>query len=315
MHRKLILPAIIFFAGFIIFAKCNFADDLRQQRINSVLTGLDKPINYFGKVIDDNNNAVVNAQVNVQISQATGVKELAVFTDSQGVFEITGINGASLLVDKIDRAGYQYLKSNRAGGHDGFENDGSMVINRDNPVIFTMRKKEPPTVVLPGDFALVYEKNVKEYELDLLLTEYDKPLDLQRYHGDNAHGDINTKLEYSAADDSYTFILETPDSDSGIIALDQLLYALPDSGYLTPFKVKVPNNKSVSTYLYVKSRGGQIYARLDAKFAVEKEKIYFAAKVWTNPIGERNVDYDSEKYKEYLRKTDAEAKRMGPKPQ
>lgn len=319
MKKTLLFTMLAAFAGMFIFAKCNHAensgDQLKQLKIIEFRRALDKPINYYGKVTDQQNNPISNAIVVVHISRASGKRYADIPTDVDGRFEISGIDGSDLLITEIKAQGYEYLVSNRANGHSGYENDGSKVIDKNNPVVFTLRKKEPPTVVIPGDLSVVYAKDVKFYEVDLKQMARAKPSGLRRYHGDNAHADIKTRVEYSSVDGSYTFILETPDVDSGIVALDQMLYALPETGYKTPFKIKVQNNQSATTYLYVKSRMGQLYSRLDVKFAIEKEKVYFAAKVLTNPLGERNVDSDSDKYKEYLDKQDAEAKRMGPRTQ
>jgi len=318
MKKTSLFTMLAALAGMFVFAKCNHADNSGDQmkllKMIEFRRSLDIPINYYGRVVDQQGNPIPNVIVVVQVGRASGIKILDVPTDTDGRFEISGIDGSDLLITEIKAQGYEYLVSNRANGHSGYENDGSKVIDKNIPVVFTLRKKEPTTVVIPGDISVVYAKGVKFYEVDLIEMVDEKAYGLRRYHGDNAHADIKTRVEYSTVDDSYTFILEAPDSDSGIIALDQMLYALPPKGYISPFKIKVPNGQSVSTYLYVKSRNGLLYSRLDVKFAIGKEKVYFTAKAWTNPLGERNVDFDGEKYKEYIRKTDAEAKRMGPKP-
>lgn len=319
MKKSMIVVIVAVAIAVVMFAKCNHAENMgeqsRLQKMIAIQKMLDKPITYFGKVVDLHNAPVPNASVNIQIGQASGVNTKIYLTDSNGVFEVSGISGSDFLITDIIAAGYEFLASNRENDHTGYENDGSRVIERNNPVVFIMRKKEPPTVVIPGDVSVVFVKDVKYYEVDLLKMVDEKPYGLNRYHGANAHIDIKTTVEYSSANDSYTFILEMPDADSGVIALDQMLYVSPETGYKPSYSITVPKGQKTTTYLYVKGRGGRIYTRLDTKFSAETEKIYWAASVATNPLGERNLDRDSEKYREYLRKIDAEAKRMGPKPQ
>ncbi|WP_041245488.1 hypothetical protein [Geotalea uraniireducens] len=319
MKNKILIVTIVFVAGLAVFTKCNFADDLskidKQTTISNVLKSLDKPILYYGKVLDNNNLPVISAQVSIQIIQAVGVKEIVLSTDNQGIFEVSAINGSGLLVNKITASGYDYLRINRAKGHDEYENDGSTVIDRNNPVVFTMRKKEPPTVVIPGDISVVFKKDVKYYEVDLVDMVDGAPYYLKRYHSDNAHADLKARVEYISAEDAYNFILETPDADSGIIALDQMLYVPPETGYKNIYKVKVTNGQMFKTYLYIKSRGGGIYSNLDIKFVNQNGEVFFKAEVWTNPLGERNLDFDGDKYRAYLANKNASAERMGTKPQ
>lgn len=316
MNKKAILIIIAVLCSVVIFAKCNHADNsgdqLKLQKLLSIHKLLDKPINYWGKVVDQQNIPISNANVKIQIGQATGVNTKIFTTDNSGVFEVSAISGSDFLITEINASGYELLDSN----HDkvGYENDGSTAIDRNNPVIFTMRKKEPPTVVVEGDISVVFAKDVKYYDVDLIEKIDEEPYDLQRYHGSYAHADIRTRVEYSADTDAYTFILETPDSGSGIIELNQSLYVPPDTGYKTPYKIVVPKGQQKKTFLYVKSRGGQVYSKLDIKFApaVKDDKIYWAAKAHTNPIGERNLDFDEAKYFEYNKQKLANRKKMGP---
>jgi hypothetical protein len=305
-----------------VITRCNFAGDVsldpryaaRQLLMGQYLIAADKPVIFYGKISDKDNTPIEGATIFASVRRSTGHKYIARVSDINGRFEISGESGNLLYIDKIEKTGYEFNLQQK-GVKQGFLTDGSFVADTGKPIVYIGRKKEPPTVVIPGKISVMYAKDVKFYEVDLKQMVDDKPFGLERYHGDNAHADIKTRVEYSSVDDSYTFILETPDADSGIIAFDQMLYALPEAGYKTPFKINVPNNQAVSTVLYVKSRGGQLFSRLETKFAIEKEKVYFAAKVLTNPLGERNVDSDSGKYKEYLDKQDAEAKRMGPRAQ
>lgn len=316
MAKKYLLVIITVVSGIFMLAKCNHADNTGSQlkllKMIEFRRSLDKPINYYGKVIDLQGRPIKNVNVEVHISRASGKKIIKYSTDADGRFIISGIDGSDLAVENLLAQGYAYLAENRNNGHDLYENDGSKVITENNPVIFTMRKKEQPTVVVEGHISAVFAKDVKYYDVDLVEMIDEGPYNLKRYHGPYAHVDIRTRIEYSADTDSYTFILETPDSNSGIIELNQALYVPPDRGYKTPYKIVVPKGQQKETFLYVKSRGGQVYSKLDIKFvpAVKDDKIYWAAEAHTNPIGERNLDFDEAKYIEYNKQKLANRKKM-----
>lgn len=312
----LVLMAIV--SGVLLFAKCNHADSISGQlkllKMMDFRKSLDKPINYYGKVVDLQGNPIPNVSVEVHIGQASGNKINYYSTGLDGRFTITGIDGSELAVEKFIAQGYESQAENRVGGHDLYENDGSKVISETRPVVFTMRKKEPPTVVIQDNVSVVFAKDVKYYDVDLVEMIDEGPYNLQRFHGSYAHADLRTRIEYSANTDSYTFILETLDGDSGIVEMNQFLYVPPETGYKTPFKITIPKGQQKDTFLYVKSRGGQVYSGLNIRFspAVKDDKIFWVAKASTNPIGERNLDFDEAKYVEYLNQKLANRKKMGP---
>ena len=53
---------------------------------------------------------------------------------------------------------------------------------------------------------------------------------------------------------------------------------------------------------YIKARGGNLYARIDANIMVFPERLFFSMKTWANPRGERNLDYDDKIYHDYKKK-------------
>lgn len=310
MKINKIIIVVVLVASLAVLARCYFADAFKQTNMLSVLNLLDKPITYYGKVLDNNNQPVINAAVYIQISRAVGIKDIVLSTDNKGAFAITGDIGNGLYVAKIAATGYEYLRINRAKSHDSYENDGSRVVDRNNPVVFNMRKKEPSTVVIPGDISVTFKKGVEYYEVDLVDMVDGRPGYLQESHSDNAHIDLKARVAWIPAENAYNFILETPDADSGIIALNQLLYVPPETGYKPIYKVKVPNEEIFKTHLYIKSRSGRIYSNLDIKFVNQKGELWFTAKAWTNPLGERNLDFDGDKYSAYLRNKNAIAETM-----
>lgn len=319
---KIILTCIC--CGFLIFciggafaaSSTPTADEVEKSNIISNFLGsMDKLIVFYGKIIDDNNSPVSDVKVTAGVRHSLGDNDFAITTDQDGLFNVSGKIGHLFCVDKLIKNGYEFDPTTsdveRCFWYDG--RTSKFIPDKNNPIVYTMRKKEPPTVVVPGEISVVFAKKVKYYEVDLIEMARGKPYALKEYHGSHAHADLMARIEYVAANNAYTFILKTPDSDSGIISLDHPLYVPPATGYQQEYRVTVPAEQKAETWLYVKSRSGQLYSRLDIKFAVENGEPYFAANVLTNPLGERNFDRDSEKLGEWIRQKAANRKYMAPR--
>ncbi|ABQ27193.1 hypothetical protein [Geotalea uraniireducens] len=309
MNKLIPLVVLLTIGVLVVTSKCNHAQNLTEadkaNRADLELLSMDKPILFYGRVVDHLNTPVEGIDVIVHVRSSNGIAEFGIKTDSGGRFEVSNIKGNSILIVDIKNRGYEYDKSVDTA-ETSFENDGSFVAKKDSPVTYTVRKKEPPTLVLNEEFSIVFTKNIPYYEIDLVKLDGREKGYLENYESKNLHIDLRAKAVYSEADSSYTITVEEQDANSGIIALDEMLYVPPASGYQKTFQITVPINTKVKKYLYIKGRAGQIYSRLDTTFKATKEKAVMVVKGWTNPNGERNVDYDGELYGQYLDKKNAE---------
>lgn len=309
MNKLIPLVVLLTVGVLIVTSKCNHAQNLTEadktNMADILLLSMDKPILFYGKVIDHLNTPVEGIDVMIHVRSSSGIAEFGVKTNSDGRFEVSNIKGNMIMIADITNRGYEYDKSVDTV-KTSFENDGSFVANKDKPVTYTVRKKEPPTLVLQGGFPIVFAKSIPYFEIDLVKLDGRKKGYLEHYESKNLHIDLTAKAVYSEADSSYTITVEEQDANSGIVSLDEMLYVPPASGYQKTFQIKVPVPSEQSKYLYVKGRGGQIYSRLDTEFVAKNNEVYMVVKGWTNPNGERNVDYDAELYGQYLVKKNAE---------
>lgn len=307
-YQKFILGFCAFLLAIFFLAPRFFIEILMAVSMNL------RPLKFYGQVIDDSDTPVSDALVKFQIGQIMGIKKIRVFTNNQGLLDVSDEVGRGLFLKTIEKSGYEYNHA-FSGTRYSYENDGTFIPDKNNPVVFKVRKKLPPTVVVPGEISVVFKtkKKVKYYEVDLIEMADGGPYELKEYHGNHAHADLKARLEHEEGGIFYSFILQTPDADSGMIALDQPLYAPPADGYQKEYRVILSDGQKKETWLYVKSRSGQQYSRLKIKFAVEEGEAYFAADVLTNPLGERNFESDSEKLREWIRQKAANRKYMAPR--
>lgn len=317
LRLALVLCGIILLGAFKSYAEIGgYTEQIRLQKMREFMQSMDRPLLFYGRVVDDSDTPVPDAMVKFQIGQSVGIKKVRVSTNNQGLFEISGEVGNGLSLKTIEKVGYEYSHA-FSGTRYSYDNDGTFVPDRNNPVVFKVRKKLPPTVVVPGEISVVFtnKKKVKYYEVDLIEMADGGPYELKEYHGNHAHADLKARLEHDEGGIFYTFIVQTPDADSGMIALDQPLYAPPADGYQKEYRVILSDGKKKETWLYVKSRNGQLYSRLKIKFAVEEGEAFFAAEVLSNPLGERNFDYDADKYGEWREQKIKNRKYMAPRTQ
>lgn len=100
------------------------------------------PIEFYGKVVDENSNAVVGAQVSfhwMEIPANDGSRSSNVESGSDGLFSLRGAMGPSLTVS-VNKNGYYTSRSTPDGFSYSLDND-TFHPDPQNPVIFSLRKK------------------------------------------------------------------------------------------------------------------------------------------------------------------------------
>ena len=256
----------------------------------------DKSINLNGKVLDQNDAPVEGAEIALQVRDWQKVATQRSHTDARGLFSVSS-RGNSWIITDISKKGYEFDPASPellANETDTFK------ANKKEPIIFRVRKKEPPTLVLLGEYGISFENGVQWYEVDLIKAKAKQKGYLARWESKDLHIDVKATAAPSESGDEFTVTLEELDPGSGIIALDHKLYAAPETGYQQTYQVTVPTGSTITKYLYVKARSGQVYTRLDTEFNATARGLKMRVKSWTNPNGQRNVDFDEGLYSEYL---------------
>jgi preprotein translocase subunit SecG len=112
------------------------------------------PIEFYGKVIDENSNAVSGAQVKfhwVETPDESGNKDATTESDAEGLFSLHGARGPDLAVS-VGKEGYY---SSREKDHPAFKYGsfalGDFSPDPQNPVVFHLRKKGTPEPLLRLD--------------------------------------------------------------------------------------------------------------------------------------------------------------------
>lgn len=305
---------------FIFMTSVSWGGDDHAE-VKKMFLSANGPIEFYGRVVDQNSDPVAEAQVIISISAYSApittygikvdVKDVILKTDKRGNFELHNERGTSLHLLKIEKKGFVFLYDDKqVDYYYSPAAEKKHHPDKANPVIFKMRKKEPPTFVIPGGFGLSFVQGEVEKEIDLVTrraTELGK-LGTSKFLK-NEHVDIRIKAKMSEDKANYNITFNTPDDNSGIVERAELLYVVPEEGYKPSKTVTVPVTSQVKKYIYIKSRKGSVYARLDIEIKANKENISLSIKSWTNSNGERNVDFDDAFYGEEKKRRAEESKR------
>lgn len=108
------------------------------------------PIDFWGKVIDQNENPVSGARAEITVDGAMGKKKYVSYTDKDGLFELLSKRGARIRI-KVFSKGYAPTSNSKMGSHVSARTIyyATKVMpayappTRDNPQVFMLRKKNP----------------------------------------------------------------------------------------------------------------------------------------------------------------------------
>lgn len=292
----------------------------KSEKVRELVKSGDVRIDFYGSVVDQNNEPVEDAKVIVNIvyynplaSWSFGMKDVTLTTDKKGRFELRNEKGHEIMIGDITKKGYEftYISNPKTSfGYSAISSHPIISPDPSNPVIFTMRKKEPATLVIPFEFGFGVgtEKKFEEKEVDLVQGQSYRPGYLAKY-SKSSHIDLLVKAEITEDKTNYRITFTTPDADSGITEKEVLLYMVPENGYESIKTITLPVESESQKHLYVKSRQGGVYARLDLKIKATKGGFSVNIKSWANPTGSRNVDYDPDMFSKELDRRMEEDKR------
>jgi len=108
-----------------------------------------KPIEFYGKVIDENSNSVAGVNIHFRWSEEpseNGMRTSDTQSDSDGLFSLTGKQGRSLTV-WFNKDGY-YSSHNGQMGFNYALGPDIIAPNPFNPVIFRLQKKGTPETLI-----------------------------------------------------------------------------------------------------------------------------------------------------------------------
>ena len=286
----------IMMAAVMLLGSCSFLPGSPDYRKSHVY--------FYGKVVDQHGKPVPHAKVYFGVSRHGFVGNsngyfYDIITDADGKFAIEGIEGHSLNFKNVEKTGYEY--GGGIGSFRGFPRYSGKNAPKSRlwtetseakPVVFQMWKKTEAEPLIYNDDARVYPFPNGQFETVNLQGKGESI-------GDFKVSSVRSGTRSNPGD--WKIVIEA--IDGGFIESDEVFMNIaPEDGYQR--KVVLSYKKGDENYVsrvrkkyYLKSRGGQSYARLDMQirpfFNDKKSGLRF--KYWLNPNGSRNLQYDPKK--------------------
>jgi hypothetical protein len=254
------------------------------------------PISFYGKVVDENSQPVPGATASFVWTDmsAQGTSTAESVSDRQGLFLLDGLQGKRLQV-RVKKDGYYTNPQNPfTFEYAAFFEPNYHKPDRDNPVIFRLRKKgDVPKELIVRESLIGITPNGSPHSIDLRTARKASP------------GDIVISITRAAPKDvrkyDWSLTIEGVNGAGLIESNEQFMFEAPEEGYLTQynyqFDVNSPNwQNQLRRNYFVRSGDGRVYARIEIK-AMPKYQDSAAARVlfFVNPTGSRNLEYQPNK--------------------
>lgn len=257
------------------------------------------PIEFYGKVIDQDNMPVSQAVVKLRIGSPDGAVFKNLITDNNGLFVLKDIKGKYLYINKIERDGYEYSKyAEHFSFNYGGDQEAKHIPNQDDPTIFKMWKKGESEPLIKSSKAYKIKPDGSAYYIDLLKERIsiEEPNDFDLI--------VEMRIDSDTGDRRYNWSIIFKSQNGGLIETeDVFLYRAPENGYQKSIKLEFDKDKPTwivhvdRKFFYLKSRNGRVYAALSFTISPNKKSGYGFIKIKSiiNPNGSTNLEYDPEK--------------------
>ena len=258
----------------------------RAQHEN-VAGGWRNPISFYGLVVDENTNSISGVMVNFSWNDTSpkGTSKSNTVSDASGYFQLTGVTGRGLIVN-VEMQGYYYVKSLN---QNIFEFP-SFIPDRNNPVIFHLRKRGPGADLITSQHGIRPELQISA-PLDGTPVKVDLLNRTLSAVGQLEIGQVKPEREKwkTATEWSYRLAI----SDGGFVEHnDEFPFDAPESGYAPTlsfiFRAGETNwTDRISKNYYIVFGSPRKYGRIKITTTMTTGTILEYA---VNPDGTRNLE-------------------------
>jgi hypothetical protein len=254
-----------------------------------------QPINFYGKVVDENGTPVPGANIHFTWNDLSpqGTSHADTSSDESGLFSLTDRQGKRLYVEISKDGYYTSGNSRRAAFEYANPADGLFTPDAANPVVFRLRKKGEAAQLIHGLKLFGSREGTLSY-VDLTTAKAAlKPL-----------GDLTVECTRSerSADKKFDWTFTLSVVSGGLIeSTDEFMFLAPEAGYRSSFQISHRINDPDWTgrekhKFFVKSQDGQHYARIEITIIPDYgQNAAYDLEWYLNPNGSRNLESDPDK--------------------
>jgi hypothetical protein len=128
--------------GALLEARLKLLEEMKQVDPDNYR--LKVPIEFFGKVLDQNDNPAIGAKIEIRLNSINGLTDHDIYTGGDGTFTLEGAIGRYITVNVYGLEGYTGVQSTGSGYYN-YAEPGEFkfhVPDRDKPVVFRLWKYE-----------------------------------------------------------------------------------------------------------------------------------------------------------------------------
>jgi hypothetical protein len=246
------------------------------------------PINFYGRVVDENERPVPAAKVHAQWSDLSpnGASSEETFSDSQGSFSITGKTGRGITI-RIAKEGYYTPKQQQISfDYAGFWEANYHEADPRHPVTFHLRTKGRTESLTSGEIRPTLSADGTPVRVDLLNGGRISP------EGQVEIAAVTNTEKYPPRvfDWQASIVVQ----DGGLVEYDlEFPFEAPEEGYVPKVEFKMlasaPDwRRSIEKSYFIRIGTPPKYGRIRVRFNGASQKVSFDYAV--NPTGSRNLE-------------------------
>ena len=286
------------------------AAEKRARQYEELMLKSQRPIDFFGRVIDQDGGPVGGAAVKVtwfvfspEARPSREIHETASpVTDAQGRFELHIPAGNRLHVGEIVREGFVYERKENT--RDSFFRDSASVDDvpdREHPAVFRLRRQVDPVFLLKKQYlSLRGDAGArKDVRLDIVQGRFLK-MDDTRREGELGPLYTDVVVDLRCPDPATStpgLLVYRATPSGGALMSGAIAYAAPAEGYLPEASVVIAPaitrrrpEEVQRHHVFLRSRGPGVYSRLDVEVEVSGNRCNADFTTWTNPYGGRSLE-------------------------
>jgi hypothetical protein len=265
-----------------------------QQRVSEA----NVPIDFYGKIIDQNGDPVVGAEIEYGIAGYSVTKVIDVTTgfaisSSEGIFEINNENGEKLFIREIKKKNYTYyVTQNPKSSFDywAYGSSSRFVPNENEPIVFYVRKQEELAFTLKSDRLMSKDLDFGKVFYGSLKDGRVWPNDHPRF---NFQRDFEMVVQRREGQDPLLTITMLGEN-AGVILSTETVYEAPANGYNSSLEIICEDDEK---YVFFMRNKEGLYAKIEGYFStMEPDHSLVRTDItsWLNPYGDRNLEADSD---------------------
>lgn len=253
------------------------------------------PINFYGKVLDENDEPVAGAHIDFVWNDLSpeGTSRATTASDQAGLFSLLNKTGKALSVT-ARKDGYYSARDARHASFEYAYPEWKFIPDPNRPVIFHLRKKGEAEPLVHGLKLFGSRVDGTPSYVDFATGKIKL----------TPPGDVLVQCTRSESNRErrfdWTFTLSVP--DGGLIeSTEEFMFLAPEEGYEPSIEIGYQADDAnwrsqEKRKFFIKSRNGQHYARIEITLLPSyRDKAAYDLEWFLNPNSSRNLEFDPDK--------------------